>query len=137
MSQSYLVPVFYRVRAASAVEAQAIASSVVGYGLEVGNDDGGIEEARVGDDSVIDVAPAAAAQGEGDYTCPRCEWSGAEGDLDYLDDVQERVSTGEFHPAGQCPSCRALIEARDVDVPGHTLRNAMLIAARRSLVVEG
>lgn len=33
-----------------------------------------------------------------------------------IDDMQERVSPGEFAPVGQCPGCGDLIECSDDDI---------------------
>lgn len=50
------------------------------------------------------------------HKCPECEWTGDIDHMDELDDMPERVSAGEFCPAGQCPECGALIEYTEEDI---------------------
>lgn len=40
--------------------------------------------------------------------CDDCDWTGKGTDLDLISDFEERVSSGEIVPAGQCPKCGSL-----------------------------
>lgn len=42
-----------------------------------------------------------------------CGWEGTVGELGPLRDVQERISAGEFMPAGECPECGACAHLTD------------------------
>jgi len=67
------------------------------------------------------------------YHCESCDWEGVMDDMAPIDDIAERVSPGELHPAGQCPQCGALIGVDDADVPNHTLDTCASIRHRRRL----
>lgn len=72
-----------------------------------------------------------------DYRCSDCQWFGEADELAPLEDIEQRVSVGEFHPAGQCPACGCLIEACDCDVLENILRHALRIARERGIREEG
>ncbi|MHB8742800.1 MAG: hypothetical protein ACYC9L_06695 [Sulfuricaulis sp.] len=65
------------------------------------------------------------------FECGNCAWKGTASQLHPIDDIGQRVSVGEIHPAGQCPQCACLIEAPDKCVPDYTVRNCVHIHAQR------
>jgi hypothetical protein len=50
------------------------------------------------------------------HKCDACDWQGTGDELGILDDPHERVAPGEYHPAGACPECGALVECTDADI---------------------
>lgn len=65
------------------------------------------------------------------YHCHDCGWSGIEADLASIDDIHERVATGELMAAGQCPPCGSLVSVADDDVPDYTLESVAKIMQQR------
>lgn len=70
------------------------------------------------------------------YECEDCVWKGSIDDMAPISNPEERVAVGEFHPAGQCPSCGSLIGVADADIPDYTLENAAQLLKARGWTVE-
>jgi hypothetical protein len=68
------------------------------------------------------------------HECEDCDWKGPQYDMAPIDDMCERVQTGELHPVGQCPECGSLIGATDDDVPDYTVESCLRIARARGML---
>ncbi|MGY2488268.1 hypothetical protein [Cupriavidus sp. CP313] len=69
------------------------------------------------------------------YHCGNCGWRGIEAEMLRIDDIHDRVSTGELMAAGECPSCSDLISVADEDVPDYTLEIVAKIMRKRGWLV--
>lgn len=52
--------------------------------------------------------------------CGNCDWIGPAGDLEMINDIQERLTPGSIVPAGQCPECGALAYLTNEAAPDYT-----------------
>jgi hypothetical protein len=72
------------------------------------------------------------------YQCPECNWEGLMEDLNglhHISRINDRITAGEFVPAGACPKCSALISVKDQDIPDYTLQSVAHVMRSRGWTV--
>ena len=67
------------------------------------------------------------------YDC-ECGWTGTEEQMDPINNIFKRVTTGELMAPGCCPECGDLISVADPDVPDHTVQACIEIARARGMI---
>jgi len=65
-------------------------------------------------------------------TCSNCNWTGTVEQCQLLQSIEERISAGEYMPAGECPECGSCAHLTDEGIAlqqGKTLYTDAQIAA--------